>query len=190
MNRRILIALAILALLGGTAACAARGPEEPRRPNPNARLLEDRAFDEEARRDIFVERGLRVAGRTGPEIRTQLGAPREVSARAVPNQHDPVVTDSVLTWRYDELEIEIYRTADGRRLLSRASVRDNRYLTFPEVGLGAPEPELRRLLGSPDVAADDELEYRCGRCEGPPRIVVLTMTSDRVTRVDFLFPLD
>jgi hypothetical protein len=190
MSRRLLVALAGVAFVGSTAACAARGAEAPPRADPGARLLEDRAFDEATRRDIFVERGLRVAGRSGAEIRTQLGEPREVSARAVPNLHEPAVTDSVLTWRYDDLDVEIYRAADGRRLLARASVRHNRYLTFPEVGLGVNEADLQRLLGSPDVAGAGELEYRCERCEGPPLMAVLSLEGGQVVQVDFLFAVD
>jgi hypothetical protein len=179
-----------LVLGGGMAACSARS-EGPRRPDPSSDRLENRAFDAEARKAILVERGLRVAGRTGPELRTQLGAPDAVEARPVANTHDPAVTDTILTWRYEDLELDIYRTADGRRLLARAAVSDNDYLVFPEVGVNATEAEVRRLLGEPDAATADAFEYQCGRCEGPPAPVVLTFdASRRVTRVEYFFPLD
>ncbi len=188
MNRRR-PALALVFLLLGVAACAGRGAEN-RAPDPEARLLEGRAFAPEGRRDIFVSRGFRVGGRTGPELRTQLGVPLETESRPIQNTHDPSVTDSILTWRYDGLDVEIYRTADGRRLLARASVTSNRFLTFPEVGIGAREAEVRRILGAPDTESEGELEYRCALCSGPPEPALLHMQGGAVTRVEFLFAVD
>jgi len=185
--------LAVLALSGlalMTGACAARGSGEAARPDPEARLLENRAFSEDARRDIFVQRGLRLGARTGVEIRTQLGTPSEVSTRAVSNLHDPAVTDTILTWQYPEVELEIYRTADGRRLLTEALVTGNRYLTFPEIGIGSTAAEVRRLLGPPDTDGPAELEYRCATCAGPTEPAVFELDGDRVRAVRFLFPLD
>jgi hypothetical protein len=185
--------LLLLALMGGvllTSACAARGEPTPPRPDPEARTLEGRAFTEDGRRDVFARQGLRMGARTGVEVRTQLGVPAEVVARAVQNQHDPAVTDSIFLWRYDGLDVEIYRTADGRRLLSRATVRDNRHLRFPEVGIGVREEAVRRLLGEPERSGPEGLEYRCGRCEGPPEPFVFRVEDGRVQQVDFVFYVD
>jgi hypothetical protein len=183
---RSLTAVMILVAVG---ACAPRGVEPPR-ADPGARLLENRAFTEEERRDIFVQQGLRLGARTGVEIRTQLGAPDSESARPVPNPHDPAVVDSLLTWTYPELEAEVYRTADGRRLLAQALVTGNRHLTFPEIGIGEPASAVRDLLGPPDVEGPGELEYRCGSCTAPVEPVIFELEGDRVAAVRFLFPLD
>lgn len=180
---------AVAVLLVVTGACAPRGVEPPR-ADPDARLLENRAFTEEARRDIFVEHGLRLGARTGVEIRTQLGAPEAESARPVPNSHDATVVDSILTWTYEELEAEVYRTADGRRLLAQALVTGNRHLTFPEIGIGEPSSAVRELLGPPDVEGPGELEYRCASCTAPVEPVIFELEGDRVAAVRFLFPLD
>jgi hypothetical protein len=182
-------AVALLLFLG-VAACAGGRGAESRAPDPEARLLEGRAFAPEGRRDIFVSRGFRVAARTGPELRTQLGVPDETESRPIQNLHDPAVTDSILTWRYDGLEVEIYRTADGRRLLARALVTANRFLTFPEVGIGAREAELRRILGAPDAESAGELEYRCAFCSGPVEPALVHLAGGAVTRIEFLFAVD
>jgi hypothetical protein len=179
---------AVMALVA-VAACAPRGVEPPR-ADPGARLLENRSFTEEGRRDIFVQQGLRLGARTGVEIRTQLGAPDSESARPVPNPHDPAVVDSLLTWTYPELEAEVYRTADGRRLLAQALVTGNRHLTFPEIGIGEPSSAVRALLGPPDVEGPGELEYRCASCATPVEPVIFELAGDRVAAVRFLFPLD
>jgi hypothetical protein len=189
-GRSARMVLGLVALVLATGACAARGSDEAARPDPEARLLENRAFSEEARRDIFIQRGLRLAARTGVEIRTQLGTPDEVTSRPVSNVHDPALTDTILTWQYPDVELEIYRTADGRRLLSEALVTGNRYLTFPEIGIGSSAAEVRRLLGPPDVDGQVELEYRCGRCTGLPEPAVFELDGDRVRAVRFLFPID
>ncbi|TVP50190.1 MAG: hypothetical protein EA350_00930 [Gemmatimonadales bacterium] len=185
---RALLALGGLVLVAG--ACGPRGSGEEARPDPQARLLENRAFTEEARRDVFIQRGLRLGARTGVEIRTQLGVPDDVSTRTVSNLHDPAVTDTILTWQYSDVELEIYRTADGRRLLTGALVTGNRYLTFPEIGIGSSVAEVRRLLGPPDEEGPDELEYRCGSCIGPPEPAIFEVQGDRVRAVRFLFPVD
>lgn len=185
---RHLTTLAVGLLL--LAACASSGDAPPPRPDPEARTLEGRSFTEAGRRDIFVRQGLRFAARSGVEIRTQLGSPAEILARGVPNMHDPAVTDSIFTWRYDALDLDIYRTADGRRLLSQALVRDNRHLRFPEAGVGVAEAEIRRLFGAPDMEAEGELEFRCGSCEGPGESVVFRLQAGRVAELRFLFPLD
>jgi hypothetical protein len=176
-------------LLVLAAACAPRGVEPPR-ADPGARLLENRSFTEDGRRDIFVQHGLRLGARTGVEIRTQLGAPQAESSRPVPNVHDPAVVDSLLTWSYPELELEVYRTADGRRLLARATVTGNRHLTFPEIGIGRSAATVRALLGNPDAEEPGEMEYRCASCRTPAEPVILELDGDRVARVIFLFPLD
>ncbi|CAN5793157.1 hypothetical protein BH23GEM11_BH23GEM11_19330 [soil metagenome] len=187
-HARALLALVGVALF--TGACSARANGETAGPDPQARLLENRAFSEEARRDIFVQRGLRLGARTGVEIRTQLGVPDQISARPVANIHDAAVSDTIFTWQYTDVELEVYRTADGRRLLTEAVVTGNRYLTFPEVGIGSRAAEVRRLLGPPDVESSAELEYRCGNCTGPPEPTVFELDGDRVRAVRFLFPVD
>jgi hypothetical protein len=188
MDARTGMILAVLVL--ATGACAARGSDEAARPDPDARQLENRALSEEARRDIFIQRGLRLGARTGVEIRTQLGIPDAVTTRPVSNVHDPEVTDTILTWQYSDVELEIYRTADGRRLLTEALVTGNRYLTFPEIGIGSTAAEVRRLLGTPDVEGPDELEYRCGNCAGLPEPAIFELEGDRVRAVRFIFALD
>jgi len=177
---------ALLVLVG---ACSPRGVEPPR-ADPGARLLENRSFTQEGRRDIFVQHGLRLGARTGVELRTQLGAPQAESSRPVPNAHDPAVVDSLLTWTYPELEAEIYRTADGRRLMVQALVTGNRHLTFPEIGMGQPASAVRDLLGPPDVEGPGELEYRCASCRTPVEPVIFQLEGERVAAVRFLFPLD
>jgi hypothetical protein len=174
----------------GVSACAPRGGGANAGPNPNARFLVDRSLDESRRVEILVRQGLLVGARTGVEVRTQFGAPPETESRPVPNAHDPSVTDSILTWRYDGVEFEIYRTADGRRLLTRAAVVDNRFLRFPEVGIGAEPARIREVLGAPLVDSREEMEYRCAGCSGPPEPVIFHLRDDRVHRVDFLFAVD
>ncbi len=186
---RLLSLALLLGVMAASAACGARESTPPR-PDPQARTLEGRAFTEEGRRDTFIRQGLRMGARTGVEVRTQLGTPTEVEARAVPNPHDPAVTDSIFLWRYDGLDVEIYRTADGRRLLSRATVLDNRHLRFPEVGVGVGEEAVRRLLGTPDSEAEEALEFRCASCEGPLEPVRFLLSDGRVRQVDFLFYVD
>jgi hypothetical protein len=183
--------LALGAVFGAVALGAGCQTSPDRRsglPDPNARRLSDRALAPEGRRDIFVEQGLRVAARTGAEVRTQLGAPDAAEGRVVQNPRNPAVSDSILTWTYPGVDVEIYRTADGRRLVSRMTVTDGRHLRFPDLTIGTGAPQVTELLGDPASTVGDAIEFRCARCQnattGP---VFVTLSGGRVSRVEFQF---
>jgi hypothetical protein len=174
-----------------------RSDPGPARPNPEARLLEGRAFTEEERVRVFLEQGLRFGGRTGPELRTQLGAPREeevrsLAARSPSSDAIPAEGDSLLVWRYDGLELEILRTSEGRRFLLSALVTGNRFLTFSELGVGQGEGPLLRLLGEgmpvSGGAEGERRDYRCQSCVGSGASGVgFELSRGRIERIEFRF---
>jgi hypothetical protein len=189
--RRSLFVVALILMAGGMAACSLRGDASPPRPDPSARELERRAFTPEARRDIFVRQGLRFGGRTGPEVRTQLGLPGEERESPVPQEAEGAEDDRLLTWVYPGLEVILYRSQGGRRVLTEARVREDRHLTFPELRMGVDTTQILRVLGPPDArSSSSELrwEYRCGRCTESGEPVQFVLEAGRIVRVDFFFP--
>jgi hypothetical protein len=186
--------LVLLLVVAGVAACSARGEAEPRRPDPNARELERRAFTPEGRRDIFVRQGLRFGGRTGPEVRTQLGVPSEEREAPVPSSAEGGEGsggDRLLTWVYPGAELVLYRSEAGSRVLTEARVREDRHLTFPELRIGSDTAQILRVLGPPDdrfSSSELRWEYRCGRCTEPSEPVQFVLEAGRIVRVDFFFP--
>jgi len=192
---RARVALLALFLALGPALVVGCATGEPR-PNgpadPNARRLEDRAAQPDGRRDVFVRQGLAIGARTGVEVRTQLGTPVSTSGRAVANPRDPQATDSILTWQYPGVEVEIYRLSDGRRLVSRFTVSEARHLRFPDLTIGTQLARVETLIGAPVNEMGDLREYRCGFCaaEGAPGPVFVAIENGRVSRVEFSFPID
>ena len=175
----------------GVTGCGLRGGESgPPRPDPTARELERRALTPETRRDIFVRQGLGFGGRTGPEIRTQLGVPERVSVQSLAEAAEGLPGDSLLTWAYTGVEVDMVRSADGRRVVTEARVRENRHLRFPELRMGADTLEIVRLLGDPDERESSESMlwiYRCTRCEAPSEPVHFRLQAGRIVGIDFFF---
>lgn len=192
MHRSLLFRSAMLVLLaGGAAACGTRGERIPPLPDPQARELERRAFTPEARRDIFVRQGLSFGGRTGPEVRTQLGVPEDERERAIADDMEGSAGDRILTWVYPGLEVDLYRSEDGRRVLTQARVQENRHLTFPELRIGADSLQILQLLGEPDeryAQSEVRWQFRCGRCTEGVEPVQFLLEEGRIVRVDFFFP--
>lgn len=186
--RTAFVFVLILLGLSGVGGCASGSERGGASLDPNARRLEDRASQAESRRDIFVQQGLQIGARTGVEVRTQLGTPETTAGRVVQNPRDPAVADSILTWGYPGVEVEIYRLADGRRLVSRMSVTNARHLRFPDLTIGTAQARIEPLIGAPATEIGTALEFRCGRCpESSAEPVFVTVDGGRVTRIDFTF---
>jgi hypothetical protein len=188
-SRLIWVGVALMTL--STMGCGLRGGEStPPRPDPTARELERRAFTPEGRRDIFVRQGLGFGGRTGPEVRTQLGVPDNVVVRPLPELGEALPGDSLLTWVYAGVEVDMVRSLDGRRVVTEARVRQDRHLRFPELRIGADTLDLLRVVGDPDAReSGDEVRwvYRCGRCEAPVEPVHVRLQAGRIVGIDFFF---
>lgn len=175
MGRRLLLPLS-LALL-----CAGCGVSVPS-PGPDAAGPPSR--------DEFVEHGLRPLGESRAELRQSLGEPDSISARVVPNRHVPGAHDTLFTVHYPGLVAHLHRPGPGGEMLAGAEVTDNRYLRYPQVGIGATPRELQGALGLPDEPPDSVYTYSCHACEGVVEPVRLFLRDGRVRRIVFSFYVD
>lgn len=136
-------------------------------------------------RDVWLTEALAAAPLDRAALIERLGAPERMSARALPNRHDPTVTDSVVELVYPDARFVYYVvTAGPRDLLDFAEIASNAHLRRTPPGIGTPADSIRAWWGDPVAQHADELEYDCGTCE-VPRPATFVIEDGRVQRIRF-----
>lgn len=184
----VLLGLVILAAtLSGCAGSRASGTAA----GGVQSLPYDSTAAESALADL-VMRGLRVPGGGRAEVRAAFGEPDSVRAEVFENRHVPAQMDTIVEWFYPGLRLEYYVvSADSASdLLSVADVGDNRFLRFPELGVGADTVTVTRRLGAPRERNEHTLVYECGSCLEAYSPVEFHLANGRVRRVRFVFYVD
>ncbi|MGV2384752.1 MAG UNVERIFIED_CONTAM: hypothetical protein LOD86_05720 [Thermobifida fusca] len=174
----VVIACALL------AACGKRTP--PAAPDPEPTRLREVAA-EPVDCDAYAARGLLVQAESREAFRAALGEPDSVITATVPNRHDPAITDTVVALYYADLSAIIWKPGyeGARDLLEHVEVRDNRYLRWPSLGIGARARNIITALGPPKEQSPTQLVYECGPSEAVPEPLVFELRAGRVRRVVF-----
>lgn len=171
-----LLTLALALFLGGCASEPAPDPEVPGRQGTLSDLaVDDDVPSEGVRPGVRIDRILAASGALGPVV-DRLREPRVRTAEAVENRHVPGQIDTVRTWAYDGLTLEVYETAPGRALLRRLTVTTAEYGTSDGLAVGESRADLESVLGPPAPSGGDEVQYRTD-AELPTTIAV-TYTPD------------
>lgn len=122
----------------------------------------------------------------------RLGDPRRIEAEPVQNRHDPAQTDTLRTYVYDGLELDVYAVAGGKELLEEVRVTGSRYETAEGLGVGSTRAAVRDALGPPLRADGDTLTYE--RTESPedptPTTLEVRLDGDRVAAMTWQFYVD
>jgi len=143
--------------------------------------------------EAFFRYGPVTLGSTRAALRSALGAPDSVAARAAANPHDPAVTDSVVALYYPGLRAEFYRAGyDGKELLSELAIADDRYLR-PEspLRIGMAEDEIRLVLGQPSGVAGGVLSFPCTTCNAAGYdILELQLANGQLRRITLHYWID
>jgi hypothetical protein len=141
-------------------------------------------------RDDFVEHGLLVADSRN-KVARQVGQPDSIVGQSVINRHNPVQTDSIIDLFYHGLHLTYYVVGEGgKEFLQTAMITDNRYLKYPQFGIGVPEGVVLRSLGEPSERVMGKVRYDCMRCIGAERPVYFYFNRGKVQRVEYSFYLD
>ena len=137
--------------------------------------------------DAYATRGLLVQGESREAFRAALGEPDSVRTETVPNRHDPAITDTVVALYYADLTAIIWKPGyeGARDLLEHVEVRDNRYLRWPALGIGARARDVIAALGQPKQQSPTQLVYECGPSEAVAEPLVFELRAGRVRRVVF-----
>lgn len=139
-------------------------------------------------REEFVLRGLRTTADTRASLAEALGAPDSIEAEAVPNRHNPGITDTLLTVHYPELVAHIHRPGGGGELLSSVQVSSNRHLRYDVIGRS--RATIEEAFGVPDERSDSTVTYYCRSCEASENPVELSFRNGRVQRIRFNYYVD
>jgi len=133
-------------------------------------------------RDDLVEHGLRVLHGPRKAVIAQLGQPDSIRSQTEQNPDTPAQTDSTVDLFYPGLRLGYYVVAEqpNRDILQYADVWDNRYLKYPEIGVGASAAAVVNALGEPGERTGDTYSYDCGRCIGPETPVYFHLVGGRV----------
>jgi hypothetical protein len=141
-------------------------------------------------RDDFVEHGL-LAAASRLKVAAQFGQPDSMRSRSVINRHIPSQTDSIIDLFYSGVHLTYYVVGEGKKeFLQTAVVFDNRYLKYPQVGVGTPEVAVRRMLGEPSEREPGKYRYDCARCIGEESPAYFYFDRGRVQRIEYSFYVD
>jgi hypothetical protein len=138
------------------------------------------------------ENGLNVpVGRRA--VAAKFGKPDSVRADPGPNPYEPTQIDTVMDVFYPGLRLKYWvmgkPPADNESLLE-AEITDNKYLRFPQLGIGATRDEIVRTIGEPGDRTDDTFKYECGLHIMSGANVTFHFADRRVTLVDFYWEMD
>lgn len=122
-------------------------------------------------------------------LEATLGAPDSLASTVEPNRHIPDATDviHILTW--PGISITVRTPPDGRELVEDVVIRDDRFLRWPDPGIGDHANAVMTLLGEPAEHDATHLLYFCGA--GPVNEpVAFELRNDSVAAIVFHFYVD
>jgi hypothetical protein len=170
-----------------TASVAAPRHDAPSPPDTSASSLPQSV---DSLRDDFVEQGLLVSD-SRVEVVAQLGQPDSMTVRSVINRHIPSQTDSIIDLFYRDLHLTYYVVGVGNKeFLQTAVVSANRYLKYPQVGIGSSETAVVGSLGYPTDREPERYRYDCVRCIGAESPVYFYFDRGKVQRIEYSFYVD
>lgn len=122
----------------------------------------------------------------------RLGDPRRVEAEPVQNRHDPAQTDTLRTYVYDGLELDVYAVTGGKELLQEVRVTGGGFETAEGLGVGSTRAAVRDVLGEPARTDGDTLTYeRTDSPEDPtPTTLDVRLDGDRVAAMTWQLYVD
>ena len=103
-----------------------------------------------------------------------LGSPRETEREPVRNRHDPSQTDTIVTLRYQGLDVTLYHvTASGRAMIQTVRVTDESYETDEGLRVDLSRQRIRDVLGEPERTENDTWIYEVPGSPNDPTPMML-----------------
>jgi hypothetical protein len=135
-----------------------------------------------------LEETILRAAPTRAALAETFGPPDSVHAATEPNRHIPEATDSLFTVFYPGLRVDIRTPPSARDMATHVEIRDNRYIAFPAIGIGAREARLMDALGEPTRRADRSLTWDC--CMHVEQPVTFHFADGAVRRIEISYYVD
>jgi len=112
------------------------------------------------------------------------------SVKTVDNVYYPQRKDSIFTISCIGYEIGYYFvTAESREFVISVKLVKNMPDVFPEL-IGIEAKELKRRYGEPDAIKKGNYKYVPASCETGDDSIIFGITDDKVTSVEWEFPVD
>ena len=139
-----------------------------------------------------AENGFNIADSDRRAVAAQFGRPDSVRANPIPNIHRPEQTDTVVDVFYPGIHLHYFaiNATPPYDILQEAHVSDNKYLKFPQFGIGATAGEITNALGEPHERTGDTYKYSCALHIMSGADVTFHFVGGRVTRVDYFWESD
>ena len=113
----------------------------------------------------------------GEVLKSRLRAPREVRTEATENRYVADQVDTVRTYVYDGLELELYDVTDGPAFVRRLAITGGDYGTSDGLSVGTPRDEMEATLGPPIDETGGTVTYTTG-AEPTPTLVEVLYEAD------------
>jgi hypothetical protein len=139
----------------------------------------------------LAENGFKADG-VRTVVAAQFGRPDSVRVQPAPNPHRPAQTDTVVDVFYPGLRLHYWVLGlpqPQTDILLEADVSDNKYLKYPQLGIGATAAEIASALGEPE-RTPDRYNYSCALHIMSGADVTFHLAGGRVRRVDYRWEAD
>ena len=139
-----------------------------------------------------AENGLKVPDTGRHAVAAQFGKPDSARLQPSPNPHRPAQTDTLADVFYPGLHLKSWVVAATQpyEILLEADVSDNKYLKYPQLGIGATTSEITSALGEPHQHMGDTYGYSCALHIMSGADVSFHFANGRVRRVDYRWEAD
>ncbi len=114
-------------------------------------------------------------------------------AQPIPNTHNPAQMDTVVDLFYPGLRLHyiVLGVTEGETdILLEADVSNNRFLKYPELGVGASVGAIISALGEPEERRNDTISYTCALHVMSGATVYFHFEGDRVKFVVYRWDAD
>ena len=139
-----------------------------------------------------AENGFRIPDSDRRAVAAQFGQPDSVRMQPAPNPHRPAQMDTVADVFYPGIRLHywVVGAAKPYDILLEADISDNKYLTYPQLGIGATSGAIASALGDPPERTDESYSYSCALHVMSGADVTFHFAAGRVIRVDYRWEAD
>ena len=139
-----------------------------------------------------AENGFKIPDSDRRAVAAQFGRPDSVRANPAPNPHRPAQMDTVVDVFYRGIRLHYWAVNANPPydLLLEADVSDNKYLKYPQYGIGATASEITSAFGEPHERMGDTYKYSCALHVMSGSDVSFHFDGGRVIRVDYRWEAD
>ena len=145
-------------------------------------------------KDREDQRGVARGNVSRPELRSSADTTLTSPPQSIDSLRDDFVEHGLLV-SDSRLQVAVRlgqpdSTAAHSVILQTAMVSDNRYLKYPQLGIGTPGVTILQSLGEPGNRESGKYRYDCARCIGEDSPAYFYFDRGRVQRIEYSFYLD